>query len=58
MGRTLATLTTAASNSGEVPHMAAVAKSVNVASPSADKINGWEDKVEEVPAELCVVGFG
>jgi hypothetical protein len=26
--------------------MAATAKLVNVASPSADKINGWEDEVE------------
>jgi hypothetical protein len=58
MGRTLATPTTVASNSGEVPHMATVAKSVNMASPSADKINGWEDKVEGVPAELCAIGFG
>jgi hypothetical protein len=38
--------------------MATVAKSVNMASPSADKINGWEDKVEGVPAELCAIGFG
>jgi hypothetical protein len=58
MERTLANPTTAASNSGEVPHMAAAVKSVNVASPSVDKLNGWEDEVEGVAIELCVVGFG
>jgi hypothetical protein len=57
MGRTLATLAMAASNSNEVPHMAAAADSMNVASPTVKKLNGWVDKVEGVAAELCAVGF-
>jgi hypothetical protein len=47
----------AASNSNEVPHMAAVADSMNVASPTVKKLNGWVDKVEGVAAELCAVRF-
>jgi hypothetical protein len=57
MRRTLATLTTEASNSSEVTLMAVVADSVNAASHAVKKLNGWDDKVEGIAAELCAVGF-
>jgi hypothetical protein len=57
MGRILATPTMVASNSDEVPHMAAVAKSANTPSPCDDRLNGGIEKLEEVMVELCAMGF-
>jgi hypothetical protein len=31
---------------------------MNAASPTVEKLNGWDDKVEGIAAELCAVGFG
>jgi hypothetical protein len=58
MGRVLATLTTAAMYSGEVPLMAVVAESPNTASPCDGKNHGWVGKLEEVMAKLGVVNCG
>jgi hypothetical protein len=58
MGRILATPTMAASNSDEVPHMVAAAKSANTPSPCDDRFNGGVEKLEEVMAKLCAVEFG
>jgi hypothetical protein len=57
MGRTLATPTTTASNSGEVPHTVAAVDSMNVASLAVEKLNGCEEEVDGVAAKLCAVGF-
>jgi hypothetical protein len=58
MGRILATLTMAASNSGEVPHMAAMAESPNTPSPCDERFNGGVEKLEKVMAKLGAVDFG
>jgi hypothetical protein len=54
----LATPTMAASNSGEVPHMAMVAKSTNVASPSLDWSREGVEEVEEGTGVLWTGGIG
>jgi hypothetical protein len=58
MGRILATLTTAASNSSEVLHMVVATESVYTPSPCNDRFNGGVEKLEEVMAKLCAVEFG
>jgi hypothetical protein len=58
MGRVLATLTTAASNSGEVPHMATVAESLNAPSPCDVRYHGWVEKLGKVMAKLGAEDFG
>jgi hypothetical protein len=58
MRKGLATLTTTASNSGEVPHMAAVAKSANAASPSLKRSKEGVERVEEGAGVLLMEGIG
>jgi hypothetical protein len=58
MRRVLATLVTAASNSGEVLHMATVAKSTNAASPSLDWSREGVKEVEEGAGVLQMRGIG
>jgi hypothetical protein len=58
MRRVLATPTMAASNSGEVPHMAAVVKSTNAASPSLDWSKEEVDEVEKGVGVLWMGGIG
>jgi hypothetical protein len=54
----LATSTTVASNSGEVPHMAAVAKSANAASPSLKQSKEGVERVEEGAGVPLMEGIG
>jgi hypothetical protein len=58
MRRVLATSTMAASNSGEVPHMVAVTKSTNAASPSLDWSREGVEEVEEGAGVLQMGGIG
>jgi hypothetical protein len=58
MRRFLATSTMAASNSGEVLHMAAVVKSTNAASPSFDWSREGVEEVEEGAGVLQTRGSG
>jgi hypothetical protein len=53
----LTTLTTASLDADEVKLMAAVAESTITPSPCDDRLNGGMEKLEEVMAELCAVGF-
>jgi hypothetical protein len=56
--RVLATPTMAASNSVEVPHMAAVAKSANAALPSLRRYTEGVERVEEGARVLLPEGIG
>jgi hypothetical protein len=56
--RGLATLTTVASSSGEVPHMAAVAESHNVPSPCDIGYHEWVEELGKAMAKLGVVDLG
>jgi hypothetical protein len=58
MRRALATPTMAASNSGEVLNMAAVAKSTNVASSSLERSREGVQEVEEGAGVLRTRGIG
>jgi hypothetical protein len=58
MGRTLATPTMMASNSGEVPHTAAAVDLVNVASLAVEKLNGCEEEVEGWQRSFVQLDFG
>jgi hypothetical protein len=48
----------AASNSGKVPHMAAVVKSANAASPSLRRSKEGVERVEEGAGVLRTKGIG
>jgi hypothetical protein len=48
----------AASNFGEVPHMAAVAKSANAALPSLKRPTEGVERVEEGTVVLLLEGIG
>jgi hypothetical protein len=56
--RGLATLTTAASSSGEVPHMAAVAEMTNAASPLLNRFREGVEGVEESARVPLTEGIG